>query len=241
MIRTKLLATAAFAALASLSLAQQGMRGMQGMMRMFQSGPTQSLMMLRRDDVREEIKLNDDQKGKLDALQAGARERFQSVGSEMRAAFMNGGDETAMKAVQDKMQAILDALAKEALGILDDGQKKRVRELVVQSQGPLGILQPEMAKEIVLTPAQKAQIDDLQNRQMEANRNLWEQAQNGEIDREDVGKNMEKNRTILDAAILKILTEAQRAKFKELSGPAFAFKDPKPGTPGAWGRPGGGL
>ena len=210
------------------------------MMRMFQSGPAYSLQILNREDVQSEIKLTDDEKGKLDALRAGARGRFTSAFADMRNA---GGDvdrEAMMKIVQTKMQAIFEDMAKEALGALDQDQRKRVQELAIQSQGSLAVLQPSVAKEIGLTPAQKAQIDDLQNRQDEANQGLFEQAQNGDIEREERDEKIAKNKTILDANVTKVLTETQRTKLKEMSGKPFEFKDPKPGTPGSFGRPGGG-
>ncbi len=237
----KILSLAAVAVLSGTAFGQ-GMRGGAGMMRMMQGTTAQSLMLLRREDVQSEIKMTDDQKGKLDSLQSGAQDKFRAAFANMRQNAGGGGDpEAMMKAAQTTMAALFEDLSKDALAILEPDQKKRLKELVVQAQGTLAVLQPDVDKEIGgLTPGQKAQIDDLQRRQDEANRNLIEQVQGGEIDREDMGNKMEANRKIMDQAVGKLLTEPQRAKLKEMSGKAFEFKDPKPGTPGAWGRPGGG-
>ena len=231
----KILLLAALAVLSGVSSAQ-GMGG--GFMRMMQGGPGASLQMLRRPDVKEELKLNEDQKGKLDALEAGARQRFTSVFSGMMGG--GGGDrEAMMKEVQGKIMALMEDMSKEALGILDDGQKKRVKELAIQSAGSLAVLQKDVATELAITPAQKAKIDDLQRLQGEATQGIMEKVQEGELTREDIGPMMEKNTKIMDESVAKILTESQRAKLKALSGAPFAFKDPKPGA-FSFGRPGGG-
>lgn len=230
----KILALAAFAALSCVSLAQGPGRGM---MRIFQGGQMATLMLLGREDVKAELKVTDEQKGKLDALRAGARDRFRTAFQ----GFQRGADPEEMrKTMEAKIQGLMEDMAKETLGILDEGQKKRLKELGVQSQGSLAILQKDISAEIGLTAAQKAKIDDLQRLQDEANANLIEKMQSGEIDREDMGTSMQKNRAILDEAVAKLLTETQRAKLKELGGAPFTFKDPKPGTPGSFGRPGGG-
>ena len=131
-------------------------------------------------------------------------------------------------------------MSKEALSSLDDAQRKRLGELTVQSAGALAVLQINVAKEIGLTAAQKAKVDDLQRLQDEANQSLVQRVQNEELDRDEMPKLMGKNRDVMDAEVAKILTAPQRAKLKDLGGAPFEFKDPKPGTPGSWGRPGGG-
>ena len=232
----RILALAALAALSTASYAQ-GMGGA-GMMRMMRGGPMASMMMVGREDVQAEIKITDEQKGKLDAIRVGAGQRFQSVFMSMP---RNEDREAMMKAMQEKMQGLIETMSKEVLGLLTEDQKKRVKELAIQSAGSMAIIQPDVSKELGITEAQKAKIDNLQRLQDEANQGLFEKLQNQEIDREELGKSMEKNTKIMDESIMKILTETQRAKLKALGGAPFAFKDPKPGTPGSFRRPGGGL
>lgn len=234
----KILALAAFAALSCVSLAQ-GVPG-RGMMRMFQGGSMATSMLLGREDVQAEIKLTDEQKGKLDALRAGARDRFRTVFTDLRNNGGGGSPEEMQAAIQTKMQTLMEDMSKEAMAVLDESQKKRVKELGIQSQGALVVLQKEVAKEINLTAAQQTRIDELQRLQEEATMGLFEKVQSGDIDREDMNNSMEKNRKTMDTEVAKVLTEAQRAKLKEMGGKPFEFKDPKPGTPGSFGRPGGG-
>lgn len=233
----KLLLIAATAALA-VSAAAQGFRGGAGMFRSLQAGPMASASLLSREDVQAELKITEDQKGKLDAIRSGVRERMRSAFADMRNAAA-GSPEDAQKAMQVRMQGLFEDMAKGALAVLDDAQKARVKELAIQSQGALAILQPDVAKELSITAAQKVKIDDLQRMQDEANAGLFERLQNQEIDRDQLGASMQKNRSIMDAEVVKLLTEPQRTKLKAMGGTPFEFKDPKPGTPGSFGRPGG--
>lgn len=199
-----------------------------------------SLMLLGREDVQGELKLTDDQKAKLDSLREGARDKFRSAFTEVRTANENASPEDMQKAIQVRMQSLMEDMASDVLKVLEPDQKKRLTELYVQSAGSLAVVQADVSKELEITPAQKAKIDDLQRLQDEANQGIFEKAQNGEIDREEIPTMMQKNSKIMDDSIAKILTEKQRTRLKELGGKPFEFKDPKPGTPGSFGRPGGG-
>ncbi len=232
-MKKRVLLVAAFAALSGAALTQ-GFRG--GMMRMFQGGPMAQAEILNRSDVQEEIKLSDDQKAKLDTQRAGIRDK-------MRALFSGGGgfggSDEDRKAMQIKMQAVFEDVSKEALRVLTDEQRKRVKELYVQSAGNLAVLQPDVAKELEITAAQKAKFNDLQRLQDDATQGLFEQVQSGDIDREQMQVSVAKNAKVMDAEVAKVLTVAQRDKLKAMGGVPFEFKDPKPGAPGAFGRPGG--
>lgn len=228
----RILFVAALAALSSAVFAQ-GFRPGGNLMRSFQGGPMAQAMLLNREDVQEEIKLSDDQKGKLDAQRATVRDK-------MRAAFTQGGGGGSPEEMQKTIQNMFEDVSKEALGVLTADQRKRVKELSIQSSGTLSVLQPDVAKELGITEAQKAKFDELQRLQDEANGGLWERVQSGEIERDDMQKSMQKNGETLKTEMGKVLTPAQRDKLKMLSGTPFEFKDPKPGTPGSFGRPGGG-
>ena len=232
-MRLRILPILAIAALAGASHAQ-GFR----MMRPNTGSRTAMAMLLGREDVQAELKLDDEQKGKLDAQRAGARDKMRQAFMSMR----NGGEmgEDAQKAMQTRMTTMFEDMAKEATSVLTEDQKKRLQELYVQSAGPLAVVQPDISKELGLSEAQKAKIDDLQRRQGEATQGIWERVGNGEIDRDEATEKMQKNSKVMEAEVGKVLTPAQRDKLKALGGAVFEFKDPKPGTPGSFGRPGGG-
>ena len=230
-MKSRTLSLVALAALAGVAHAQ-GFR----MMRPTAGSKTTMAMLLGREDVQGELKLDDEQKGKLDAQRAGVRDRMRDAFMAMR---NSGEGDDARTAAQTKMMAMFEDMAKDAISVLTDAQKKRLQELYVQSAGPLASVQVDVAKEIGLTEGQKAKIADLQRSQDEANRALWERVGNGEMERDDAQTTMQKNSKTMEAEVGKILTAAQRDKLKSLGGVPFEFKDPKPGMSG-FGRPGGG-
>ena len=233
-MKPRTLLVVAVAALAAASSAQ-GFRG--GMMRAFSGGPMAQAMLLNRPDVQEELKISDEQKGKLDEQRASIRQRMQSL---FQGGGGFGGDEASRRTMMTKMQDVFEGAAKDALSVLSDDQRKRLKELTIQSAGSRAVLQADVSKELGVTEAQKARIDELQRYQEEATSGLFEQRQNGEIDTEQMQTSMAGNTKKMDAEIAKVLTPAQRDKLKAMGGAAFEFKDPKPGTPGSWGRPSGG-
>jgi hypothetical protein len=79
----------------------------------------------------------------------------------------------------------------------------------------------DVQKDLGFTADQKAKIEDLFKKQQEANAALREKMQSGEIDRSEIMERMQNNNKILGDEIQKLLTDAQKAKLKEMQGPEF--------------------
>jgi len=180
------------------------------------------VFLLRREDVQGELKLTADQKSKLTTIQEDQR-------AKMREMFQNGGgggDREAMMAEMQKMQAENN---KVTLAVLDDTQKKRLKELAVQRMGNGIAANAEMQKELGITDDQKTKIKDLQAKQQEASQAVMQKMRDGEIQREELQAIMQKNTDIYNAELGKILTDAQKAKIKEMGGKPFKFVEQQPG------------
>jgi hypothetical protein len=54
---------------------------------------------------------------------------------------------------------------------------------------------------------------------------LFQKVQSGEIQREDMQAGMQKNQQALKDGVAAILTDSQKAKFKELQGKEFKFDE----------------
>ena len=135
-------------------------------MRMFQGGRLASAFMLGREDVQAEIKLTDEQKGQIDAKRATAQEKIRNFFMEMRG---SGAFNPQDASTQTKIKEFFEDMSKDSLSVLTPAQTKRVNELAIQSRGALAAVQPDVAKELGVTAAQKAKIDDLQRLMEEAN------------------------------------------------------------------------
>lgn len=172
--------------------------------------------LLQRADVQAEIKITDDQKSKIQAQQEGMRDKFREV-------FQNAnGDREVM---QKEMQKLMAENTKATLALLNDDQKKRLHELAIQRMGNGAALAPDVQKDLGITDDQKTKLKDLQDKQNTANQSLFEKVRNQEMTREEVQDAMKKNNDTFNVEVGKILTDAQKAKLKEMGGKPFTFKD----------------
>ena len=185
-------------------------------------GSTNPAMLLRRDDVRADLQITDDQKSKLYDLEQGLRDRFSEA---MRTA---GQDpETRRKAFENIGKKIVE----EVNQILTSCQRTRLREIAIQVNGFSAASQPDVQKDLGLTETQKSKIADLMTRMQKAGRDAWQKVQSGEIQMADMQETQKKNQKILNDEIGKILTQAQKDKFKTLAGKTFV-PTPEPGSGG---------
>ncbi len=201
------------ATVASFSFAQ-GRRGM------FRGSDPSGVMLLQRADVQKDLALTDEQKGKLQT----AREEMMSEAREM---FQNGGGSGDQEAMRANFQKLQDSMKKKVDAILTKEQTARLKQINIQISGNSIILQADIQKELDLTDAQKAKIKDLQTKQQEAMQSLREKAQNGEIEREEMTEIMAKNQKAMDTELGKVLTDANKAKLKEMSGKEFKADEDK--------------
>lgn len=171
---------------------------------------------LMRQDVQDELKLTSDQKDKLDAL------RTESM-NKMRGMFTPGQQPTdETRKAMEKMREEGEAKAK---AILTDDQNKRLQEIRIQMAGSNAVFDKDVAKAIGITTDQDTKLKTLQQQMQDANRQVFEKAQNGEIERSQIRDIMTKNRETLKTQIDKVLTDAQKAKLKEMGGATFEQKD----------------
>ena len=127
-----------------------------------------------------------------------------------------------MAPIMEKMQS---DMRKKIDAILTPDQSKRLDQINIQFNGNRSVTQKDVAKAIGLTDDQSKAIADLQKKQSAAMQGLFQQVQSGELTREDMQDKMKKNGEILDSEIGKLLTDAQKAKLKEMGGKKFERKD----------------
>jgi len=214
-IGTRIIVVAALAALTTLSFGQRGFGfGFGG------GGAAPAAALLGRNDVKNDLKLTDEQKTKLQDLQDGMR-------SKMRDLFQSDGQD------RDKLQAdmkpIMDDMTKQANAILTPDQQTRLQEIRVQLAGNSAAASiPEVATALKLNDDQKTKIASLQKTQQDANAAIGEKMRNQEIDFPTARQTFQKNQDALNTEIGKVLTDDQKATLKKLGGATFT-PDPPPG------------
>lgn len=203
---------------------QGGQGGGQGGMRMMGGGMGQSsLQLVQRADVQADLKISADQKSAFTKLQEDQQAAMRARMEEMR---NGGGGGFDMTAIQEEMKKYTDEQNAAVDKLLTADQKTRLKQISFQMRGNRILLDKDFQKEMGLDKAQIRKLEDLQDAQTKANQEVMAKVQNGEIDRTEISAIMEKNNKILDEELAKVMTDAQKAKFKEMSGPEFK-RDPK--------------
>jgi Spy/CpxP family protein refolding chaperone len=204
----------ALALLAADASAQEG-RGRRG----FGRGPGGGIgpsTLLRNDKVQTELKITDDQKGKietvLDEYSEQARQQFSGLRDlseeERRAKF---------EELQASFQARTEELNKQLATILDEGQTQRLQEITIQMRGAAAVLDPEVAGKLALTSEQKQKIEDLLEAQRDTQREMFEE----DVPREERRAKLDELENETDKAVSEVLTEQQRTQLNELEGAPF--------------------
>jgi len=185
------------------------------------------------EKVQKELKITDEQKTKLDALRAEARQggggggagggfgNFQNMSEEERAKFFA------------EMQKQAEERNKKVEAVLDADQNKRAKEILLQTRGNGALADPEVAKQLALTEEQVASVKTIGE---ESGKQMRELFQPGG-DRDEMRKKMEELRKNTDEEYLNVLTDEQKAKFAALKGSKFEI-DPAD-LRGGFGGPGG--
>lgn len=221
---------------------QFGQGGPGGMQRGGQGfGMTES-MIVQRADVQKDIKLTPEQKTKLDAINQEMREKMQAQfqagrngqgGSNGQAGTRGQIDMEAIRAQMEAMQKETNDKIKAAL---TPEQWTRLGQIKIQLGGSRIFLDEAFAKQLGLKANQKLQINDLMEKQQQANREIMAKMREEGADRQKLMADMQANDKILRAEIEKLLTPEQKTTLATLEGPKFT---PDPNQQGGFG--GGGF
>jgi len=216
----KIIALLAILTIATGSVMAQGQRGRRGF-----GQPYALSTLINRDDVKETLKLSDEQKAKLqDVMQKAmdrGREAFQGLGITD---FRNMTDEDR-KRMTKVFTTVGNETVKDIMGVLNADQLKRIKEISIQHEGNGAAADPVFQADLGITDDQKAKIADLQQKMMSAAAELGQKVRDGEMERDAMQEAMKKNQDTLNIEIGKILTEDQKTKIKSMSGAPFEIKD----------------
>lgn len=210
-----------------------GMMGAPGGM-LGRGGDNVMFDLLRLKEVQVEIELMPDQEEALKKLaerQRGERPdfNFREASEEERNAFFA------------KMQADMakrSAEAKEQLEeILLPAQFERLEQLAVQARGTMGLIHADTAKSLAITEEQSTKLKaEMQTFGETAREQVTQAFRSG--DRDAVREKMQSMRKELDAKLLAVLTDKQKADYEKLKGAPFDLPDMTMGGRGP-GGPGG--
>jgi Spy/CpxP family protein refolding chaperone len=211
-----LLAVGVVAMMAAPASAQQG-RGFGGGF-----GGGGGAMLLTNKGVQKELKVTDEQASKLEALAQETMEKQREQFGKLQ--------DVPQEERREKMQAMARTmnadLRKSLDGILKPEQVKRFEQIQLQQSGTNAFTTPRVVDALKLTDDQKSKIQQINDGVFQSMRDLREEFQS---DREGAMKKMaDLRKQALDKS-LAVLTDSQKATWKELNGEPFEVKfEPRP-------------
>ena len=173
--------------------------------------------MLFHPDVQKELKLSDEQLGKLKDVLGKVMTKYEGDFAKFQKAPPSPEEaEKVSKALtEDSQQAIA--------GVLDAKQVKRFKQILWQSIGITSLLDPEVQKELKLSDEQTKKLTEIFK---ESGKKWLEMVKKPEP--EEKFKALIKE---LEDQATGVLTEEQQKSYKELKGPKFELSPPPPPPP----------
>ncbi|GIV06273.1 MAG: hypothetical protein KatS3mg016_1848 [Fimbriimonadales bacterium] len=193
--------------------ADQRPRGQQGFGRMM--GMNMAGMLLQRPDVQRELNLTEQQKNQIRQMQESQRVAMQELRN---------------LPPQERRQKMEELRTKnDPTKVLNETQKKRLREIELQAMGAFALMQPEVADELKLTQEQRSKLQGII---MQSMQQMREQFQGGGFGQGQGAQQMQQMREQMEKQMLEVLTPAQRQQWQQMQGKPFQFEG---GRPMPWG------
>ena len=193
-------------------------------------------------EVREELKLDEDQVAELEELSKSMMESMRSLrpqGGGPGGANGGGGQPGAfnpsdVQAMMEKVQKIAEENESKIEEILDPKQLDRLVGLTIQRSKIQAVKSKLVANRLGITEEQKTKMADIEKANGEKMRELFQGGFNQEA-REKMTKMREEG----EAKLQEVLTAKQKEDMESLKGPEFKFPEPQFRF-GGQGGPGGG-
>jgi Spy/CpxP family protein refolding chaperone len=185
--------TLAVLVVTDICTAQEGGRRRRGSP--FREGRWNKSMLMRSSQVRDELKLTDDQKTKIDAVIDESRSSFRDSGFSGLRDLPEAERKAKYAEIGQKLQAAAKELDAKVVAVLDEAQQKRLNEIHLQVRGVNALTDETVATQLNLTAEQKQKITDL----IAAERDVQDELRGGDdLSREERRKKAEENRPKLE-------------------------------------------
>jgi hypothetical protein len=194
--------------LAGAAEAQQFRRG---------AGLVGPAMLVQNESVQQELKLSEDQVGKVKEFGQKLREKFQDEFAQLRQLEQK---ERAQKG-QELMKKVEAEGAKALKELLEPGQLKRLHQITLQQRGSQAFLDPAVQKSLKLNDEQRDKIRTVGE---EASKELREVFRNAQGNLEEAQKKFRELRQSSMEKALAVLTDEQKKSWKEMTGEPFEVK-----------------
>ena len=199
------------ALLAGPALAQGQGRGF-GMM-----GGGGVAMLIGNESVQKELKLDDTQVTKAKEVADKNREKMTAAREELQ-----GLDQEERRTKMTELNKEMNDSTMKAIGeFFKPEQVTRLKEISYQTRGAMAFADPEIAKKLNITDAQKDEIKSINDESQTAMRELFQGLQD---DREGTMKKIAEHRKETLSKVVAKLNDEQQKTWKEMIGAPFELK-----------------
>jgi hypothetical protein len=178
-----------------------------------------SVRLLGQPEVRKELKLTPAQSEQFNKLNSGLKTQLLETLRSVKQ--LPAAERTK------KFASFRDGLDRQVVELLDPAQRKRLRELELQQEGPRALTKPTFGAELRLTAAQTKKIHEAASSESHTLRDLFLAASKKEplsaADRTKLNEQVASTQKRAESDILAVLTQEQRTRFKAMQGAPFAF------------------
>jgi len=185
--------------------------------------PTDLAGLLQNKSVQEELKLTEEQTGKVKGVVDGVREKFKEEFAKLK----ESKDFKAFGEINKKVtEATTEAITKEADKLLKPEQMKRLKQIQVQVLGLRVFTTDEFATALKMTDDQKTKVKGLVE---DMTKDIADARKEAGKDFKKIGELTTKITTAATEKANELLTDTQKTKLKEMSGEKFELKVGRPG------------
>jgi Spy/CpxP family protein refolding chaperone len=180
--------------------------------------------LLNNKSVQEELKITDEQKTKIQEIAKETREKREAIIGKVdfKDQESRAKAKEAFEQNKDKLMEIGQASEKAMLAVLDDGQKKRFKQIETQFGGLASFQNEEVVKALNLTDEQKEKIKVIAEDVTKDVTDLFKEFSK-ENRQENQKKIVQLRKEGMEKAVA-VLNDAQKAKWKELTGDPFEVR-----------------
>jgi Spy/CpxP family protein refolding chaperone len=178
------------------------------------------MMLLANEKVQQELELVDEQKQQI-------KEISDNLRTELQGAFAGGQDLSQEE--REKRRTQVREKTQEASKKLDElllpHQTERLKQIVLQVQGPRALADEEVAQTLNLSEEQKKQLTSIQEETQRQMRELFRAGGGQDGDRQAAFAKVREAQQAASEKMLAVLTDEQRTKFEEMKGEAFEIPE----------------
>jgi hypothetical protein len=194
---------------------EQGQRRGRGGRGGFGGGMFGPGMLLNQKSVHEELKMTEEQVNK-------AKSAIEEINKKRAADFqgLRGNDPENQEKRQALMKEIREETDKALAGILNEDQRKRLKQIELQFQGARAFGTPDVQKALNLTDDQKEKIKTINDDARQEMQSIFQ----GGGDPQENRKKMQALQKETTEKIVALLDEGQKKTWKEMTGAHFEGK-----------------